>query len=106
LRERDLPGVFWAGAKYGITRDLDITGAYYEYWQNQFVNGVGICVNPGAHSQCAGTFQVYSAVLDWRFLPKWDTYVGVVYSIAEGGISNGDIQNNNLAGVGGVRFRF
>jgi predicted porin len=98
--------VFWAGAKYGITRDLDITGAYYEYWQNQFVNGVGICVNPGAHSQCAGTFQVYSAVLDWRFLPKWDTYVGVVYSIAEGGISNGDIQNNNLAGVGGVRFRF
>jgi hypothetical protein len=29
-----------------------------------------------------------------------------VYSIAEGGISNGDIQNNNLAGVGGVRFRF
>jgi|HubBroStandDraft_4_1064222.scaffolds.fasta_scaffold57042_2 predicted porin len=98
--------VFWAGAKYGITRDLDITGAYYEYWQNQYVNGVGICVNPGAHSQCAGTFQVYSAVLDWRFLPKWDTYVGVVYSIAEGGISNGDIQNNNLAGVGGVRFRF
>src|SRR5580704_4174641 len=98
--------VFWAGAKYGITRDLDITGAYYEYGQNQYVNGVGICVNPGAHSQCAGTYQVYSAVLDWRFLPKWDAYAGVVYSIAQGGISNGDIQNHNLAGVGGVRFRF
>ena len=98
--------IVWAGAKYGITRDLDITGAYYEYFQNQYVNGVGICVNPGAHSQCAGTYQVYSAVLDWRFLPKWDAYAGVVYSIAQGGISNGDIQNNNLAGVGGVRFRF
>jgi predicted porin len=98
--------IFWVGAKYGITRDLDIVGAYYEYFQNQYVNGVGICASPGAHSQCAGTYQVYSAVLDWRFLPKWDTYVGLVYSIAEGGISNGDIQNNNLAGVGGVRFRF
>jgi predicted porin len=98
--------IFWTGAKYGITRDLDITGAYYQYWQNQYVSGVGICASPGAHSQCAGTYQVYSAVLDWRFLPKWDTYIGVVYSIAEGGISNGDIQNNNLAGVGGVRFRF
>jgi predicted porin len=98
--------VLWAGAKYGITRDLDIVGAYYEYWQNQFVSGAGICVNPGAHSQCAGTYQVISGVIDWRFLPKWDTYLGVVYSIAEGGISNGDIQNNNLAGVGGVRFRF
>jgi predicted porin len=98
--------IFWVGAKYGITRDLDITGAYYEYFQNQFVNGVGICVNAAAHSQCAGTYQVYSAVLDWRFLPKWDAYTGVVYSIAEGGIANGDIQNNNLAGVAGVRFRF
>jgi predicted porin len=98
--------VLWVGAKYGITRDLDIIGAYYEYWQNQYVNGAGICVNSGAHSQCAGTYQVYSAVLDWRFLPKWDTYAGVVYSIAEGGIANGDIQNNNLAGVAGVRFRF
>jgi predicted porin len=98
--------IFWVGAKYGITRDLDVTGAYYEYFQNQFVNGAGICASPGAHSQCAGTYQVYSAVLDWRFLPKWDTYLGLVYSIAQGGIANGDIQNNNIAGVGGVRFRF
>ena len=47
-----------------------------------------------------------SAVLDWRFLPKWDAYIGLMYSIAEGGISNGDIQNNNLATTAGVRFRF
>jgi predicted porin len=98
--------IVWVGAKYGITRDLDIIGAYYEYFQNQYVSGVGICTHPAAHSQCAGTYQVSSAVLDWRFLPKWDAYIGVVYSIAEGGIANGDIQNNNLAGVGGVRLRF
>jgi hypothetical protein len=104
--------IFWVGAKYGITRDLDVTGAYYEYFQSQYTSGLGaagglpVCISTAAHSQCAGTYQVYSAVLDWRFLPKWDTYIGVVYSIAEGGIANGDIQNNNVAGVGGVRFRF
>lgn len=98
--------ILWVGAKYGITRDLDIIGAYYEYWQNQYVNGAGICVHAATHSQCAGTYQVSSSVLDWRFLPKWDAYAGVVYSIAGGGIANGDIQNNNLAGVAGVRFRF
>ena len=47
-----------------------------------------------------------SVALDWRFLPKWDAYIGVMYSVAQGGVANGDIQNNNLATTGGVRFRF
>jgi predicted porin len=99
--------VVWTGAKYGITRDLDIIGAYYVYFQNQYTNNVGnVCASAGAHSQCAGTMNMVSAVLDWRFLPKWDAYIGLMYSIAEGGISNGDIQNNNLATTAGVRFRF
>ena len=29
--------VFWFGTRYSITRDLDITGAYYGYRQNSFV---------------------------------------------------------------------
>jgi predicted porin len=98
--------IFWVGAKYGITKDLDIVGAYYEYFQNQYVNGVGICATPAAHSQCAGNFYVGSAVLDWRFLPKWDAYIGTMYSQATGGIANGDITRTNLATTGGVRFRF
>ena len=32
-----------------------------------------------------------SVVLDWRFLPKWDWYIGTMYSVAFGGIANGDI---------------
>ena len=30
----------WTGAKYGITKDLDLIGAYYHYIQNSYVNGV------------------------------------------------------------------
>jgi predicted porin len=99
--------IMWAGAKYGITRDLDIIGAYYHYIQNQYAAGGAVtCPVNSLHSQCAGTFDVYSAVLDWRFLPKWDTYIGIMYSAAYGGISNGDISTNNLATTAGVRFRF
>ncbi len=65
-----------------------------------------VCAITAAHSQCAGWFDVYSAVLDWRFLPKWDAYIGVMYSTAFGGIANGDISTNNVATTAGVRFRF
>jgi len=39
-------------------------------------------------------------------LPKWDAYIGTMYSAAFGGIANGDISRNNLATTAGVRFRF
>jgi predicted porin len=97
----------WAGAKYGITRNLDLVGAYYHYIQNTFVSGVN-CSFPAAagNSRCQGYFDAYSAVIDWRFLPKWDAYIGTMYSAAFGGIANGDISRNNLATTAGVRFRF
>ena len=101
--------VMWAGAKYGITRDLDFIGSYNHYIQNQFViaTSAATCANNGAaNSRCYGWYDTFAAALDWRFLPKWDTYLGVTYSAAYGGIAFGDIATNNLAVTGGVRFRF
>jgi predicted porin len=98
--------VMWTGIKYGITRDLDVIGAYYHYIQNQYVSGVGICANTGAHGQCAGTGDMASAVLDWRFLPKWDAYIGTFFSQLNGGLDNGYLSRNNLATTAGVRFKF
>jgi predicted porin len=98
--------VMWVGAKYGITNNLDFITAYYHYIQSQFVNGARICANPTAHSQCAGTEDMASVVLDWRFLPKWDAYIGTMFSQVNGGLSNGYLSRNNLATTTGVRFRF
>jgi predicted porin len=97
----------WTGAKYGITRDLDVIGAYYHYIQNSFVHGVacGLAV-AAANSRCQGYFDGFSTVLDWRFLPKWDAYIGTFYTAAYGGLANGDINRNNWATTAGVRFRF
>ncbi len=101
--------VMWTGFKYGITRDLDVIGSYNHYIQNQFViaTSAATCANSGAaNSRCAGWYDTFAAALDWRFLPKWDTYIGFMYSAAYGGIAFGDIKSNNLAATGGVRFRF
>jgi predicted porin len=96
--------VFWTGAKYAITKALDVVGAYYHQWQNDYT--ASSCANPTAHSQCNGTFDAASGVLDWRFAPKWDTYIGMMFQQVNGGLSNGYLAPNNLATTGGVRFRF
>jgi hypothetical protein len=51
-------------------------GAYYHYNQQQYVSGVGISADTGVHRQCAGAQDMWSAVPDLRFLPKWDVYLG------------------------------
>ncbi len=70
------------------------------------MSGVGICADTGAHGQCAGTQDVGSAVVDWRFLPKCDVYLGTFFSQVNGGLANGYLARNNLATTTGVRFRF
>jgi len=96
--------VMWTGAKYAITKDLDVIGAYYHYIQNDYTSAS--CANPAAHSQCAGTFNAVSAAVDWRFAPKWDTYFGMMFSQVNAGLSNGYLVHNNFDPTAGVRFRF
>ena len=57
--------VVWTDARYTIIPNLDVIGAYYHYSQSTFTNAS--CASLGSHSQCAGTFDAASAVLDWQF---------------------------------------
>jgi predicted porin len=99
---------YWAGVKYAVTKDVTVIGAYYHYWQNQFTvtAPVGYCNTATAHSQCSGTMDAASAVIDWQFAPKWDTYIGTFYSRFDGGLANGYLTRDNLATTAGLRFRF
>jgi hypothetical protein len=45
-------------------------------------------------------------MLDWKFAPKWDTYIGTFYSEDNGGAEAGFLAHSNLATTAGVRFRF
>jgi predicted porin len=45
-------------------------------------------------SGCAGTEDVVSVVVDWRFARHMDMYAGAAYSRVSGGLANGFIQAN------------
>jgi predicted porin len=101
--------VFWVGARYSVTDSVDVVGAYYHYDQNNFASGATLasCAQSAASaSQCQGTMDAVSAMIDWKFAPKWDTYIGTFFSQMNGGLNNGYLARNNLATTAGLRFRF
>jgi len=101
--------IMWVGAKYSVNDNLDIATGYYHYIQNDFLvaTKASNCIaSAAAHSQCGGTLDAISGVIDWRFAPKWDVYAGIMYSNVNGGLSNGYLVRNNLDPTVGLRFRF
>ena len=101
--------ILWTGAKYAVTDKLDVIAAYYHYSQNSYfgtaTGGPAPC-SGSEHSQCAGTFNAISGVIDWLFAPKWDLYLGIMSTQVNGGLANGYLQRNNIATTAGLRFRF
>jgi predicted porin len=102
--------VVWAGARYSVSDSVDVAVAAYHYDQNQYATSAatvtGCAGNPTFVSQCAGTMNAASVLIDWKFAPKWDTYIGTFYSEMNGGLDNGYLAKNNLATTAGIRFRF
>jgi len=114
----------WFGVKYSITPALDITGAYYHEWQNSFATGVNAGCTDARASQCSGSIDAVSLVVDWRFARHMDMYAGVMWSQVQGGLANGFLlangsntgANNNTATGGnkassydpgiGIRYQF
>jgi len=104
--------LLWFGAKYALTDSLDVSGAFYHEWQNDFSGGAknaagGTCaLATTALSSCAGTLDAASIVLDWKFAPKWDTYIGTLYTRLNGGLDNGFLAKDSLSTTAGIRFRW
>jgi len=101
--------IMWTGAKYAVTDDLDVIGAYYHYIQNSWfgtpTGGPAFC-SDSSHSQCAGTYDAISVAVDWRFAPKWDLYFGMMFNQVHGGLGFGFFQHSNIDPTVGLRFRF
>jgi predicted porin len=95
--------ISWAGVRYSVTPELDVTGAYYQYNQKSFAaNG---CSNISA-SSCAGELHDASLVADYHWTKRFDTYGGVQYSLVQNGLANGYIFTNDWTPMIGVRFNF
>jgi hypothetical protein len=103
--------VVWAGARYSVTDSVDVVGAYYHYDQNNFAASTAnmtacAVLQASKNNFCAGSMDAASGLIDWKFLPKWDTYIGTMFSQYNGGLVNGYLARNNVATTGGLRFRF
>ena len=98
--------VFWAGVKYTVITNVDVTGAYYHYDQPAFGAPVNCAANAAAFANCHGTFDAVSFVADWRFAKKFDTYAGIMFSQVNGGLANGYLNRSTIDPTVGLRFRF
>jgi predicted porin len=101
--------VVWTGVRYSLTDSIDVVGAYYHYSQNNFATGAtatDCAITSLASSSCAGTQDVVSALIDWKFAAKWDTYIGTMYTKLNGGLDSGFLARDNWETTAGVRFRW
>jgi predicted porin len=97
--------VFWAGAKYSVRADLDLTVAYYHENQNSFIigngtNPTGTC-SSAVSAGCSGTLDGVSFLADYRFAKHFDAYAGVMWAQVQNGLANGFALANGLPGTTG-----
>jgi predicted porin len=88
--------------KYSITPNLDIAGAYYHEWQNSFATGANAGCTDARASQCAGSLDAVSLMVDWRFARHVDMYAGVMWSQVQNGLASGFLQANGTNAGGTI----
>jgi predicted porin len=97
----------WGGVKYAVTNRLDVIGAVYFAWQNNF--STTPCTGTGIHissASCTGTFDTFSLLVDYRPFKRIDVYAGVAVSNTYGGLANGFQQTQNIDPTVGLRIKF
>ena len=98
--------VFWGGLKWSLTKDLDITAAYYGYKQNSFATGANAGCSTTVAAGCSGNENAISGVLDYRLSKRFDVYLGSMWSGVQNGLANGFLYKDNIATTAGLRFKF
>lgn len=97
--------VFWTGAKYAVRDNIDVAGAYYHYYQNDY--NTSPCTDGGlSASSCHGTLNALSAMIEYRPTKRLDLYAGVLWSQVTGGLASGYLYHQNFGPTAGLRFQF
>ena len=103
--ENKILRVFWAGVRFALRDDVDIAGAYYHYYQNDY--NTEPCTDGGlSASSCRGALNAYSAMIDYRPSKRVETYAGFMWSQVTGGLASGYLYHVNFAPTVGVRVEF
>jgi predicted porin len=100
--------VYWTGVKYALTPQVDLTGAWYYYKQNNYaVVAADLGCNTNIAATCAGNTDDYSADVVWKMTKRFAGYTGLMYTAVHGGQANGYVfHTNDVTGTIGVRYTF
>jgi predicted porin len=103
--ENKILRVVWTGLRVSVRDDLDIAGAFYHYYQNDY--NTSPCTDGGlSASSCRGTLNALSAMIDYRPSKRVDVYAGVMWSQVTGGQASGYLFQQNIAPTVGLRVQF
>ena len=110
------------GAKYTISPQLDVIGAFYYLSQNNYnssttpcaaaktsfvqLNGNVLNVIRVNNNACAGTQDAISFMIDYRPVKRVDLYAGVMISNVYAGLANGFQATQNIGPTAGLRIKF
>jgi predicted porin len=113
---------FWVGAKYAITPQLDVTGAFYWLQQTDYAGAGAACVpttttftQPNgskfnftaiSNGKCAGQTDFISALIDYRPVKRVDLYAGIMVSNVYGGLASGYQVAQTVNPTAGIRIKF
>jgi predicted porin len=98
--------MYWAGARYSVLPDLDLTAAYYGVHQNAYGTGKLAGCSTSASSTCSGTLNTFSLDADYHFNKHFDAYLGAMYSGVHDGMASGYLNTTNINPTVGVRYKF
>jgi len=98
--------VYWAGVKYPVIQNLDLTAAFYGYKQNSYATGKEAGCSNNINAACSGNLWAYSFAAVYRLTKRFDAYAGAMYSGVKNGLSNGYINTSNIDPTIGVRYSF
>ncbi len=102
--------VIWAGGKYSVTDDLELSLAWYGYRQDSYA---AVHCSDASSSKCEGELNAISAVADYKFTKRFDAYIGTMWSEVRNGLANGYLLKapfgdsaSTISSTIGIRFKF
>jgi predicted porin len=98
--------VYWAGLKYAVASNFDVTIAYYGYNQNSYATGADPGCSSTISGTCSGTLNAFSLAADYRFTKRFDGYAGFMWSGVKNGLAAGYLNTSNVNPTIGVRYQF
>ena len=98
--------VYWAGVRYALIPQLELTVAYYGVHQSSYGSGSQAGCSSNAHSACSGGLEALSVDVDYRFNVHFDAYLGAMESGVHGGMSSGYPHTTNINPTIGLRYKF